>query len=274
MRRRRRELGLSTVEFGKRAALLAGRNKPLSASAIRNQENGTNGVPYAMISPYSEILQVQPGWLMFGVSDEEQPGHIDEGEIIAPPEMEVRVADTITAGWTEGSAPPAPTSIWLDIPVWDGAPLIAYEAVGDSLAPIYPRGTYLIIAPAHITKIRDGDHVVITRIESVAGEEVPLKSLREVRVTARDGKSATLLGLGAQQQAPIHWFTRGAADYNSHIYAEGVVIAVYRVIPPERRGRLAALPDYLELSADQWSEFFSLDEEDVPAPVTDSQDSD
>lgn len=58
LRYARKALGMS-------AATLAGK-VGLSASAVRNQENGTNGIPPTVAEQYAEILGGAPGWYLFG----------------------------------------------------------------------------------------------------------------------------------------------------------------------------------------------------------------
>lgn len=38
----------------------------LSASAVRNHENGTNGIPSPVVIAYAEALGITPQWLQFG----------------------------------------------------------------------------------------------------------------------------------------------------------------------------------------------------------------
>lgn len=268
LRRRRRELGISTAEFGRLAARAAGRPKPISASAIRNQENGTNGIPYALVDPYAEILKVPAAWLLWGVSDATPPPPDDGLAGDMAPLREIRVADSISAGWTEVETSQTPITLFMDIPAWEGVPLVAYEVVGDSLAPLYARGTYLICAPARATGVRDGDHIIVWRVDNLGGLEVPLRTLREVKALGlASSTSADLLSLGATSQPPIRWFTNGSADLGGHIYAEAVVVATYRIIPPLRRGRPLTVPDYLEASEELWLE-------PIEAPTAKEQNSD
>lgn len=58
LRETRKAAGLSAVELG---ALVG-----LSESAVRNQENGTNGIPADAAEAYAKALGVDPGWLLFG----------------------------------------------------------------------------------------------------------------------------------------------------------------------------------------------------------------
>ena len=65
----RKAAGLSAGELGIRAARAMGRDAPYAASAIRNQENGTNGIRPDMAAAYAGVLGVSPGWLLYGEGD-------------------------------------------------------------------------------------------------------------------------------------------------------------------------------------------------------------
>lgn len=58
LRSARRAAGLAVSEVAKRMEM--------SPSAIRNQENGTNGVPSSLAPTYAEAYGVTPEWIMFG----------------------------------------------------------------------------------------------------------------------------------------------------------------------------------------------------------------
>ena len=61
LRRKREERGLSAAQLAERV----GR----SESAVRNQENGTNGIPAPLLRKYAAALGTTPGWLLTGVED-------------------------------------------------------------------------------------------------------------------------------------------------------------------------------------------------------------
>lgn len=61
LRQVRRDAGLSAEDLARFAGC--------SPSAIRNQENGTNGIPAAMARKYAERLGVAPEWILFGTGD-------------------------------------------------------------------------------------------------------------------------------------------------------------------------------------------------------------
>lgn len=61
LRRRREERGLTAAQLAERV----GR----SESAVRNQENGTNGIPAPLLRKYALVLGVSPGWILTGEAD-------------------------------------------------------------------------------------------------------------------------------------------------------------------------------------------------------------
>lgn len=58
LRQIRTQRGLSTAQLGERV----GR----SESAVRNQENGTNGIPASLAAKYARCLTITPEWLLYG----------------------------------------------------------------------------------------------------------------------------------------------------------------------------------------------------------------
>lgn len=58
LREARKRLGMSANDL----AVHVGR----SASAVRNQENGTNGIPSDLAAQYAAVLGVEPQWLLYG----------------------------------------------------------------------------------------------------------------------------------------------------------------------------------------------------------------
>lgn len=95
----RQQRGLSTSELAERV----GR----SESAVRNQENGTNGIPATLAAKYARALSVTPEWLLYG-----------HGEVTDPPATDsVPVVGYVSAGaslvqYADGQGPfdyvPAP----------------------------------------------------------------------------------------------------------------------------------------------------------------------
>jgi transcriptional regulator with XRE-family HTH domain len=76
LRSTRLAAGLTGQDLSRRASLVLSRDKPLHASALRNQENGTNGIPARLAEAYADILGVSPGWLLFGEGG--RPPHAPE----------------------------------------------------------------------------------------------------------------------------------------------------------------------------------------------------
>lgn len=61
LRQRRRELGLTAQGIAERTGK--------TATAVRNQENGTNGLRPEVAAQYAPILGVTPQWLLYGEGD-------------------------------------------------------------------------------------------------------------------------------------------------------------------------------------------------------------
>lgn len=82
LRQKRQERGLSAEDLAARV----GR----SVSAVRNQENGTNGIPAPLARKYAAALGTTPGWLLYG---HEAP------EVSAGPEIsELPIIGPVQAG--------------------------------------------------------------------------------------------------------------------------------------------------------------------------------
>lgn len=82
LRQKRQERGLSAEDLASRV----GR----SVSAVRNQENGTNGIPAPLARKYAAALGTTPGWLLYG--------H-DAPEVSASPEVsELPIIGPVQAG--------------------------------------------------------------------------------------------------------------------------------------------------------------------------------
>lgn len=78
LRQKRQERGLSAEDLASRV----GR----SVSAVRNQENGTNGIPAALARKYAAALGTTPAWLLYGheVQEAAAAPEISELPIIGP----------------------------------------------------------------------------------------------------------------------------------------------------------------------------------------------
>lgn len=234
LRRIRREKGLSATELGRRAARIGGREKPISASAIRNQENGTNGIPYSLLIAYAEVLGVQSRWLLFG-EEADKPEEVAYG---------VSVQGIISAGWHEETPVPPGHEQTLSVDVEGYQTLFAYEVADDSLVPTYPRGTFLICTPAYDVGIRDRDHVILTTAQE---KGVWLTSIREVRAWKTETDSgADLIPIGSSKSGVYDWFHLSQdGNVTRRLYVQDVVVAVWRPINPAARGNPLDLPEYL-----------------------------
>lgn len=69
LRAKRREAGLSARQLSERVGI--------SESAVRNQENGTNGIKADLADVYARVLRTTPEWLLFG-RDEAHDGPTSE----------------------------------------------------------------------------------------------------------------------------------------------------------------------------------------------------
>lgn len=214
LREARKKAGLSAGELGRRAAAALGREKPISESAIRNQENGTNGVPYEALNVYSDILECPRGWLAFGEGE-----HIPRGKMV----RRIVLMPPISAEWSSADIriePGKSPFVQVHVPEFADARLHASEVSAPLNVPEYPLGTLLIYGWLDSVGARSGDHVVVYKVD----EEEDLKhSLRVVR--SRDGKVyfEPLPGAGPDEE-PI--------EYGTHGYVPAaVVVATYRLLP-------------------------------------------
>lgn len=78
LRQKRQEKGLSAEDLAARV----GR----SVSAVRNQENGTNGIPATLAKKYAAALGTTAGWLLYGDNSPEpvRPPTTEELPIVGP----------------------------------------------------------------------------------------------------------------------------------------------------------------------------------------------
>lgn len=83
----------------------------------------------------------------------------------------------------------------LPVPGYAHVPLVALRVVGPSMDLLYPDGSYVIVASAYDTDVRDGDRVVVYRAQGVLREA----TIKEVRVEA-DGR----VGLWPRSSHPDH----------------------------------------------------------------------
>lgn len=120
LRAKRREAGLSARQLSERVGI--------SESAVRNQENGTNGIKPDLADVYARVLRTTPEWLLFG-RDEAQDG---------PTSETVPVVGYVSAGaalalFDEGQGPFDYVS-----PPRDAKPTtVAARVQGTSLGPLF-----------------------------------------------------------------------------------------------------------------------------------------
>ena len=66
LRASRKLNGLSAERLAELAATAMNRERPFAATAIRNHENGTNGIRPDVADAYAKVLGVTPQWLLYG----------------------------------------------------------------------------------------------------------------------------------------------------------------------------------------------------------------
>ena len=216
LREARKKAGLSAAALGQQVAQAMGRDKPISASAVRNQENGTNGVPYEAIAAYSQVLEVEKAWLAFG-----------EGEDLprSRPTQLISLMPPIGAGWSPADLimeANRPAVIRVHVPEFDSVKLFASEVAAGAPLSDFPPGTLIIYAWIDSVGARGGDHVVVYR---TGNADQIQHSLRVVRAKP-EGVFLDPLPEAAKSEKPIAVGDRSA-------YVAGVVVATYRLVPPK-----------------------------------------
>jgi hypothetical protein len=228
----RKAAGLSTGELGRLAAPLAGRPAPISASAVRNQENGTNGIPYIVADAYAKVLGVAPGWILFGEdrSKSSPPPAVDD----ASPDLGqwlVSIDKAASGNFIEPMPAAGAPATWAFLPSFTGSiPLGGVEVYDRSLAPIYPQGSTLFIADPDDVDIRDNDHLLVSTLR----DGVLVEAIRAVKSTVW---GASLIGVGEAPQPELRWVGR---NLDSKIYCVGVVVGASH--EAHRAGRRLLLP--------------------------------
>jgi len=106
LRKARKAAGLSTVAV---AAKLG-----LSESAVRNTENGTNGMPMSKAARYAEVVGVSAAWLAFGRNG------ADERPLAAAPKLTASAALLAVQGLMDRAecAPKSDASQLKELAVW------------------------------------------------------------------------------------------------------------------------------------------------------------
>lgn len=160
LRQFRKAAGMSAKELGRRAAMVLGRDRPLSEATVLNQETGINGISKDQAEAYARVLKVDPAAILFGPET--------TGPVASRPQglRMVGVLGEVRAGaWAElpeqGEGPTEFVPVAL--PEYERAHLFALHVAGRSMDRHYPDGSVVIVCPAHEAGIREGDHVVVRR---------------------------------------------------------------------------------------------------------------
>jgi transcriptional regulator with XRE-family HTH domain len=185
---------LTAEELGRRAGLVLGRDKPISPSAVRNQENGTNGIPLDTAQAYAEILGVTPSQIIWGDDETAEPGaggsaaaHNGPTPVELWEELAIPALRVVSGAWLplimDTGKPQSEDHIVVGLKGWNAsiANLQAMQVIDHSLEPVYRRGAYLICAPLAETYIFDGAYVLAVMFR---GSEI-VNSIRRVHETDR-----------------------------------------------------------------------------------------
>jgi transcriptional regulator with XRE-family HTH domain len=243
LRARRRALKISAAELGRKAADAIGRVSPISPSAVRNHENGTNGIPMSVARGYAEVLKVDPSWILFGdydlapsqaeraVLQEHHHRVIEATGELALSDIHITTYGIVSATWLPVMVKPDHSTdeneLYIFISGWAGTdpPLIAYEVADTSLDPVYPKGTWLIAAREDVCIVQDGTHVIAARYNHK--EEEIYQAVREVRGLREGG--VDLVGIGQHPIKPEPLVRNGEAVTDA--YVDEVIIATFRALP-------------------------------------------
>lgn len=159
LREFRREKGLSAKELGIKAAEILGRPTPISESAVRNQENGTNGIPPALFTAYAEALGVEPVALLFGKDwkpAEDKTPHARRAPVLAPVAYDWRPLRDRKPSLVDESQ----ERIFITLPGFVGMPAV-YAAPFDDVegGPYQPGDILYFVQPEEGTVV-DGSHII------------------------------------------------------------------------------------------------------------------
>lgn len=235
---------MTAEDLGRRAGLILGRDKPISSSAVRNQENGTNGIPMSVARAYGEVLKVDAQWILFGdenlsPSQEERDlaermhrEAVERGEALTIEEIRITIYGMMSGRWLPEMVPAEPqltdTDLFVYLPGWSGTtPLVAYEVADNSLAPVYPKGSYLICAPEADVYYTDGQHIILNR----RGQEGIVQCVREIRTPKAGTVEAVGIGVAA---LPTDVMMREDRLLRDDTWIEEVVVAALWPAPSGR----------------------------------------
>ena len=205
--------------------MVLSRDRPISESAVRNQENGTNGIPRDVAEAYAKVLKTTAGWLLYGEGD--------QVTVANAALRRVPVVGTVQAGhWSTPLALEDAGSVeeYLEVhlPQFDRARLFALRVVGRSMDKEYPEGTQIIVCPVQEIGVREGDHVIVRRTRGLQVET----TVKEVLI---EGDHLALWPRSTDEayQTPIRIaINRDATDEGVEII--GVVVASYKVRPAQQ----------------------------------------
>jgi transcriptional regulator with XRE-family HTH domain len=240
LRKARTAAGVSTKELGEKAAVVMGRPRPLSPSAIRNQENGTNGIPLIALLAYAAILNVPKEWLL-GL-DEEYDSTLKQIELT---NLTISMIGSLSAEWTEAALPANPTwepNLFLRLPDFENTSLVAYEVIDRTLEPHYPINSAIVCMRVEEMGLRSGDHVVVGGLE----DDAATIRLMEIR---RSAFSVDLHSLNPRRPQKITLLRHGEIDpFDQIALIESVVVASLRR-PTPGTGPQIRLPDQSFITA-------------------------
>lgn len=209
----RREIGMSAAELGRRAGLLLPKGRALSESAVRNHENGSNGIPVDVAQAYATILRTSAPWILFG--DLDGPTGV---------EWVVELGDYYNGWFDIDKNRPSNTAVHIST-LPPNTLLLGAKIVGRQLEG-HGAGTILVFAPGLIMGIRAADTVLMRRtmdgrLQATVGEirmEAGQLALRQLGSDWKDAErfgSFRLGGVGAETTDPT---------------LVGVLVATYREI--------------------------------------------
>jgi transcriptional regulator with XRE-family HTH domain len=236
LRELRRAAKLTARELGVRAAEVAGRDKPISESAVRNQENGTNGIPIDLAVAYAKVLNSDLTFILSGETEDRsnEPNFIPVVQSISGRPGPMGFASN------RDRVP----SIQITVDGYEEVELSAYQVVDDSLEPEFMDGDFLIVAQLRDVEVFDGDCVVVSSVvEKVVWD-------RLMRIKKR-GISVSLFPVG-QKSGEMKGITVIRGDrILSRVFFDTKVIASYR---PPRLTRpdkdIVVIPDYMIVNDD------------------------
>jgi len=172
LRALRKKKGLSTAEL----ALRVGK----SESAVRNQENGTNGIPAGLAVQYGKILDSTAQYILTG--EEPKPSSGRYVPHFLPVRYRVQAGHWYEMGFEEPpeafDVPVLPNPRFAEWPQW------LEKVVGPSANKKYPDGIYVHVVDAIEMgyEPQDGHWVVVERRR--AGGHVRERTVKQIEVTA------------------------------------------------------------------------------------------